>query len=37
MDTLIGFARQQKWPKALIQALKTFLADLGLDEENEAE
>jgi hypothetical protein len=33
MDALIGFARQQKWSKPLIQAMKNFLADLGLEEE----
>ncbi len=33
MATLIGYARQQKWSKGLIQALKTFLSDLGLEEE----
>ena len=33
MACLIGYARQQKWSKGLIQALKTFLADLGLEEE----
>lgn len=33
MDCLIDYARQQKWPKGLIQALKTFLNDLGVDEE----
>ena len=33
MACLIAYARQQKWSKGLIQALKTFLVDLGLEEE----
>jgi hypothetical protein len=37
MACLIAYARQQKWPKGLVLALKTFLADLGLEEEGEAE
>jgi hypothetical protein len=30
MTCLIAFARQQKWPKQLILALKNFLSDMGL-------
>jgi len=35
MECLIGYARQEKWPKGFIQSLKTFLEDLGI-EANEA-
>ncbi len=34
---LVSYARQQKWPKGMIQSLKTFLADLGVDGEAEEE
>jgi hypothetical protein len=27
---LIGFARQEKWPRQLVQYLKSFLADFGV-------
>jgi hypothetical protein len=30
MACLVAYARQQKWPKQLVQALKNFLADMGL-------
>ena len=30
MATLVSFARQEKWPKQLVQALKTFLDDYGI-------
>jgi hypothetical protein len=33
MACLIGYARQQKWEKRDIQALKAILAYLGLEEE----
>jgi hypothetical protein len=36
LDCLIGFARQEKWPKQEVQFLKNFLADYGVGEENEA-
>lgn len=36
MACLTAYARKQKWPKGFVQALKTFLADLGVPEENEA-
>lgn len=30
MACLIAYARQQKWPKQLVLALKNFLSDMGL-------
>ena len=30
MECLISYARQQDWPKQLVQALKEFLADCGV-------
>ena len=30
MACLVAYARQQKWPKQLIHALKNFLSDMGL-------
>jgi hypothetical protein len=30
MACLIGYARQEKWPKQLIQSLKSFLDDFGV-------
>src|ERR1700722_14923790 len=40
MSCLPAYARQQRWPRGLVQSLKSFLADLGvatanLDEEEE--
>lgn len=35
MACLIDYARQQKWSKGLVQALKSLLADLGLEDEDE--
>jgi hypothetical protein len=35
MACLVAYARQQKWPKGLVQSLKTFLADLGVESEEE--
>jgi hypothetical protein len=32
MTCLIAYARQQKWPKQLILALKNFLSDMGLND-----
>jgi hypothetical protein len=29
---LVSFARQQKWPKGLIQSLRSFLSDLGVED-----
>jgi hypothetical protein len=33
---LVAFARQEKWPKQLVQALKTFLSDYGVAGGDEA-
>ena len=33
---LTAFARQEKWPKQLVQALKTFLDDYGIGGKGEA-
>ena len=33
---LVEYGRQEKWPKAELQFLKTFLADFGIGEESEA-
>jgi hypothetical protein len=30
MDTLIGYAKEQKWPKQYVAFLKSFLADNGV-------
>ena len=32
LAALAVFARQEKWPKQLVQFLKTFLADYGVEE-----
>jgi hypothetical protein len=32
MDCLISYARKQKWPKQVVQSLRTFLTDFGLGE-----
>jgi hypothetical protein len=31
MATLVSYARREKWPKQLVHALKSFLADLGVE------
>ncbi|TMQ35489.1 MAG: hypothetical protein E6K70_01920 [Planctomycetota bacterium] len=36
MTCLVGYARQQKWPKQVVRSLQSFLADYGIDEEGEA-
>jgi hypothetical protein len=36
MATLAGFARQEKWPKQLIQFVKAFLKDHGVGDGGEA-
>lgn len=36
MDVLASYARQQKWPKQLIHALKNFLSDCGIGDGGEA-
>ena len=33
MACLVSHARQQEWPKQLVRALKSFLSDLGVEEE----
>jgi hypothetical protein len=30
MDTLVGYAKEQKWPKQYVAFLKSFLADNGV-------
>ena len=32
MTCIVTYARQQKWPKQLIVALKNFLSDMGMTE-----
>jgi hypothetical protein len=34
MLCVTAFARQEKWPKQLVQFLKTFLADHGVGDES---
>jgi hypothetical protein len=36
MACLVAYARQQKWPKQLVQSLKSFLADFGVGAGGEA-
>jgi hypothetical protein len=33
MRCLVGYARQQEWPRPLVQALKSYLADCGIGKE----
>jgi hypothetical protein len=35
MACIVAYARQQKWPKQLIHALKNFLSDMGLTDGEE--
>ena len=35
MACLVSYARQQQWPKGLVQSLRTFLSDLGVTEPTE--
>jgi hypothetical protein len=35
MTCLATYARQQKWPKGLVQSLRSFLADLGVETDEE--
>lgn len=35
MRCLVAYARQQKWPKGLIQSLRGFLADLGVESDSD--
>ena len=37
MACLVSYARQEKWPKQLVQFLKTFLADYGVESSEEAD
>jgi hypothetical protein len=37
MACIVAYARQQKWPKQLIHALKNFLSDMGLTDDGDAE
>lgn len=30
METLVGYAKEQKWPKQYVLFLKSFLADIGV-------
>ena len=32
MACLAAYARQEKWPKQMVRALQSFLADLGINE-----
>jgi hypothetical protein len=36
VETLVGYARQQQWPKQQVRFLKGFLGDFGIDEGNES-
>ncbi len=36
IEVLLGFARQEKWPREQQEFLKGFLADYGIGGENEA-
>jgi hypothetical protein len=31
LDTLVGYAKEQKWPKQYVAFLKSFLADNGVE------
>jgi hypothetical protein len=35
MACLVAYAKQAKWPRPLVQALKTFLSDFGIGTEGE--
>lgn len=35
LATLVGFAKQEKWPRELIHSLKTLLSDYGIEEGEE--
>ena len=37
MTCLTAYARQQHWPRGLVQSLKSFLIDLGVDSVEEEE
>jgi hypothetical protein len=36
VETLLGFARQEKWPRAQTEFLKAFLSDYGVGEGTES-
>jgi hypothetical protein len=36
MECLVQFAKGEKWPKQVVQALRHFLKDCGIDGEEEA-
>jgi hypothetical protein len=36
MDCLVAYARQQGWPKQMVQSLKSFLRDYGIEGGDEA-
>lgn len=35
MACLVAFAKQEKWSRGLIESLRSFLSDLGVEEEQE--
>jgi hypothetical protein len=35
MAALVGFAKQEKWPRPQVQALKSFLSDYGIGSEED--
>ncbi len=35
MTCLTAYARQERWPRGLVQSLKSFLADLGVEPDTE--
>jgi hypothetical protein len=35
MECLVGYARQQGWPKQVVRSLKEFLSDYGIGKEGE--
>jgi hypothetical protein len=35
MACLTAYARQQRWPRGLVQSLKSFLSDLGVESEGD--
>lgn len=37
MRCLVGFAKQEKWPRGEVQTLRTFLSDMGAEEAEEGE
>ena len=37
MKCLVTFAKQEKWPRGEIQTLRSFLSDMGAEEDEESE